>query len=564
MQNKNLENQIDFLLSAALQKCGNIYDAEDLTQETLLAALAFLARGNTIQDMRAWLLTVMNRRFNDMLRKKYRQPTVFMGCDFDLADGAAAEHLTETELEAGEESWNVRRQVAYLAKTYREVIVRHYMDGQGIAEIAAALGIPEGTVKSRLHFGRERIRKGMDDMEKYSKQSYSPVTLLVSNSGMSGRGGEPASLVDGDLTVQNILWLAYKKPLPIEEISQAIGIPTAYIEPHIQKLVGAELMRQTGTRYYTDFMISTIADKEKHIPAQKQLVHEHFDLFWNAIRNGIEKLRETQFYRDCGFDARNSLELYFAFHCLDYGIYMAFCDIFGAEQSFPDRPDGGRWIAFGTVYFSEFYPQEHPDLMSHSYSGERHTYFNSFAGCKTAEMHVYSAEGFPAHSYDRPPYAPVSTLLRSCTDRDAVFTQLLCLLKTGVDPESVGFNTEYFKLIPWLTECKILREENGKPAINIPVLNRAQADVLREFSAQARAALAKDVKELLAAFFQGKKQEIPAHLDSVPLQKQYLYADNAMLFATVREAIRRGELCDGGYDAEAEQPPCPMIFVWEE
>ena len=72
------------------------------------------------------------------------------------------------------------------------------------------------------------------------------------------------------------------------------------------------------------------------------------------------------------------------------------------------------------------------------------------------------------------------------------------------------------------------------------------------------------LKELLTEFFRGKKQEIPAHLDSVPLQKQYLYADNAMLFATIREAISRGKLYDGNYDDDSNgvnQPPCPMVLV---
>lgn len=559
MQNETLVNQMDFLLSAALQKCGNIYDAEDLAQETLLAALSFLTRGSRIQDMRAWLLTVMNRKFNDMLRKKYRQPTVLIGCDFDLVDGLADETLLGTEMQ--EEACDVRRAVAYLAKTYREVIVLHYMQGKGVAEIAGTLGIPEGTVKSRLHFGRERIKKGMDHMEKYAKQSYSPVTLLVSGSGMPGRGGEPASLVNGDLTVQNILWLAYQKPLTIEEISQAIGIPTAYIEPHIRKLTDAELMRQTGTRYYTDFMISAVADQEKYIPAQKQLVHEHFDLFWGAIKEGMQKLREMSFYKDGGFDAKNSLELYFAFHCLDYGIYAAFCDIFRAGQNFPDRPDGGCWIAFGTVRFSAFHPQEHIDLMAHSYAGERHVYFNNYAGCKTAELHVYDAEGFPARSYA---HAPEYASLTSGETVDTVLTQLLCLLKTGTDPESVGFNTEYLKSIPWLAECKILREENKKPVINVPVLDCAQMQELKELCTRTRTALASDTRKLLAGFLRGKKQEIPAHLDSVPLQKQYLYAYNAILFATMREAMKRGELYDGGYDLEKEQPPCPMVFVWDK
>ncbi len=201
MQNKDLENYIEFLLSAALQRCGNIYDAEDLTQETLLAALAYMAQGKDIQDVKAWLLVVMGRKFNGMLRKKYRQATVSIGEAFDIMDDSASIQLNQED----DEAENVRKAVAYLAKIYREVIVRHYMNGQSVSQISAELHIPEGTVKSRLHLGRNHVKKGISDMEKFSKQSYSPITLHISYSGSPGLNGEPITLVKNDLIAQNVL-----------------------------------------------------------------------------------------------------------------------------------------------------------------------------------------------------------------------------------------------------------------------------------------------------------------------------------------------------------------------
>lgn len=47
-----------------------------------------------------------------------------------------------------DEAENVRKAVAYLAKNYREVIVRYYMNGQSVSQIASELSIPEGTVKA--------------------------------------------------------------------------------------------------------------------------------------------------------------------------------------------------------------------------------------------------------------------------------------------------------------------------------------------------------------------------------------------------------------------------------
>lgn len=557
MQSKELENYIEFLLSAALQRCGNIYDAEDLTQETLLAALSYMACGKDIQDVKAWLLVVMGRKFNDMLRKRYKQPIVSIGDDFDIVDENATIQLNDED----DEAENVREAVAYLAKNYREVIVRYYMNGQSVSQIASELGIPEGTVKSRLHLGRDHVKKGISDMEKYTKQSYSPITLHISYSGNPGLNGEPITLIKNDLIAQNILWLAYSKPVTIEEIALSIGIPAAYVEPIVQKLVDGELMKKVGNKVYTDFMISTLDDKEKHIPAQKKCVHENFELFWNAIEKALVKLRQCEFYERCSFDARNSLELYVAFNCLDYGTYITFSEIFNAKQQFNERPNGGRWIAFGHVNFKEFDYKDHIELLAHSYSGERVARFDKYANCETLEMHVYGADGFPCYPYY---HSNDYTFFPENTFVDAEITKLLYIMHTGIDPESVGFNPEYLKAIPWLTKCKIFREEVGKPVINIPILNKDEAQVLWNLCTEAKYEMVKDLKELLTEFFKGKKQEIPAHLDSVPLQKQYLYADNAMLFATIREAISRGKLHDGNYDDDSNgvnQPPCPMVLV---
>lgn len=146
---------------------------------------------------------------------------------------------------------------------------------------------------------------------------------------------------------------------------------------------------------------------------------------------------------------------------------------------------------------------------------------------------------------------------------DFVFMELLYLIHTDTDPESVGFNTEYLKAIPWLKKCKILVEDKGELAVNIPVLSEPEWEELWEISKASKSAMVTGLAALLAGFLKGKKQNIPSHLKSVPLQKQYLYAQNAMLFATIREAIHRGWLYDGHYDEE-NQFPCPMVLMIEK
>ena len=233
-----------------------------------------------------------------MIRRKYRQPFISIGSGFDMVDDEDAIE----KIASADEAEAVRREVAYLGRIYREVIVRHYMNGESIAEIAGALNLSEGTVKRRLYTGRNQIKKGIDEMENYTKQSYEPVSLFVGNNGSAGINGEPASLVYNDLVAQNLLWLAYEKPVTMDELSRAIGIPAAYVEPVIEKLVNGELMRKTGNKYYTDFIIFTLQDKEKYLSAQKQLVQENFGLFWKRIGEGLDRLREDAIYQRLEFD----------------------------------------------------------------------------------------------------------------------------------------------------------------------------------------------------------------------------------------------------------------------
>lgn len=222
MQLPEIQNYTEYLFRVALKKCGNITDAEDLTQEVLLAALQY---PREISDIKSWLSMVLNHKYYDMLRRRYKLPTV----SIDLIP-EEAEPWETPETNDRPDAVSVRREVAYLADKYRTVIVRHYLNGEKVQDIADSLGVPRGTVLSRLSGGREQMRRGFDEMEYYEKQSYQPERLDISCHGRMGFHGEPWSLVANDLMKQNILIVAYSEPLTVVEIARALGIPTAYVE----------------------------------------------------------------------------------------------------------------------------------------------------------------------------------------------------------------------------------------------------------------------------------------------------------------------------------------------
>jgi RNA polymerase sigma factor, sigma-70 family len=546
MQHTELTQYTQFLLSAAIKMSGNIAEAQDITQDALLDALVYLSKGNEINDAKGFLLTVMRRKYYAMLRRKYKMATVNIDdhADFLADDTDYFEKITQTD-----EAESVRRTVAHLAKIHREVIVRHYMNGESVEKIAKELNIPVGTVKSRLSSGREHMKKEFITMENYGKQSYAPIKLEVSNSGGTGMNGEPWSLVYGNLIAQNLLYLAYREPVTETELSRTIGIPSAYVEPIVEKLVNGELMKRVGNKVYTDFILYTPEDEEKYVAAQKQLVADNSELFMRAVRDGIDKVRGMKFYETLTQTQRDSLEMFFAFHCFDHGIFNAVTKILGSPQVFPERPNGGEWIAFGHVYPSDgFSLDDHPDILSHKYCGHRFSRLYDFLGAKQVEFITYDAVGFGGEVYPR-----------EMSD-DGVL-KLLWAIESGVDFNSTGIDASLAERIPFLNECRILRTEDGKPAVDVPVisLDEWRGEFSEALSTACRS-YSDDIEELLRGYLRDKKHEIPAHLTSVPVQKQYMFPFYAIAMISIRRAMAEGILTDGRYD-EGNACPYPMVMV---
>ena len=140
MNKSELSNYIDGLLHFARRRCGEDA-AEDLVSDTILRALYHLDRGGDIEKPEEWLRGTLLHVWNDTLRKKYRMPIVVeLESAWDIADGDdpyAA--FTETD-----EAADVRREVTYLARRTREILIRFYFAGDSVAKIASDFGIPDG------------------------------------------------------------------------------------------------------------------------------------------------------------------------------------------------------------------------------------------------------------------------------------------------------------------------------------------------------------------------------------------------------------------------------------
>ncbi len=154
--------EIEILYRVARSITRNPTDAEDLVQDTMLRAYRAVGRFDG-RHPRAWLLTILrNAQINRVRRKRpelLRDPDAAMErlADADSDDLGPEALVVESEYDAG-----VQEAVDALPDKFRSVVELVDIQGLAYAEAAEILGVPTGTVMSRLHRARTRIRRHLE------------------------------------------------------------------------------------------------------------------------------------------------------------------------------------------------------------------------------------------------------------------------------------------------------------------------------------------------------------------------------------------------------------------
>jgi RNA polymerase sigma-70 factor (ECF subfamily) len=131
-------------------------DAEDLIQDTLLLAISKIHLWEAGTDLRAWLFTVMHNQYVDFVRRGVREGK---RASIEAADNIGYGANQQVALQLQE----LRDAVAKLPKEQRAVVVLIGLEGMRYEEVADILGVPIGTVRSRLSRARETLRDMMDE-----------------------------------------------------------------------------------------------------------------------------------------------------------------------------------------------------------------------------------------------------------------------------------------------------------------------------------------------------------------------------------------------------------------
>lgn len=155
---------LDTLYRVALRFAGEPAGAEDLVQDTMLRAFRGWSGFRPGTNVRAWLLTILRNTFINEYRRRRREPVPM---DLDAIEPYAVHDVTASDPEGDFFSQivdtRVLEAVDALPEPFREVVVLSDMEGLNYSEIAEAIGVPVGTVKSRLFRGRRQLQRDLYD-----------------------------------------------------------------------------------------------------------------------------------------------------------------------------------------------------------------------------------------------------------------------------------------------------------------------------------------------------------------------------------------------------------------
>lgn len=130
-------------------------DAEDVHQEVWLAVYRSIATLARPQAFRTFLFSTTRRRAIDQLRRLRREQTLLA----DALDGAGEAHDAPDDAPPRLDGDGVEQLLATLPVTQREVLLLRYRDGMSYSEIAVITGRPVGTVRTRIHHGKRKLRE---------------------------------------------------------------------------------------------------------------------------------------------------------------------------------------------------------------------------------------------------------------------------------------------------------------------------------------------------------------------------------------------------------------------
>jgi len=148
------------LYNFAFRLTGTREEAEDLLQESYFKAFKYFHQLREETKFKEWIFQITANQFKNFLRRKKRENTYYHDDQERVFVEPEKAHRNPDELfMQNDRTTVVRKALELVSPKMRSVLVLFEIEGYSIEEVSETLGISRGTVKSRLHYARKKLRE---------------------------------------------------------------------------------------------------------------------------------------------------------------------------------------------------------------------------------------------------------------------------------------------------------------------------------------------------------------------------------------------------------------------
>lgn len=354
-----------------LKRCKSIEDAEDLSQEIAARAFRALLVRDDVADMGKFIWTVAHNALSNYYRDAAKS---MVGISIDEAAELIADLCAEADADDNTEViQRLQREIAYLSRLQRRIVIAYYFENRRQADIARELNIPLGTVKWHLFEAKKELRRGMEMTREAGALKFNPIKF--SSYSINGSAGtkSPEEFFRSILS-QNICYCVRNAPKTIHEIADELGVSPVYVENEVEFLEEYGFLQVQKDKYIAGFIISE--PSTELLALQNEMYRRAAELFANEL---YDELVSTGILDDpdirCGqtdqsVSLNQSLRADRNFILWSLIPYIAACsgeklknESISFEEAATIRPDGAHNIFHASVVSDEtIFPEDYADM----------------------------------------------------------------------------------------------------------------------------------------------------------------------------------------------------------
>jgi RNA polymerase sigma factor (sigma-70 family) len=281
---------LDKIYQFSYRRCNTSNEAEDLCSDIILAVISAVHNQENIENFYAFVWTVAHRAYADYCKKRnqIRQVLSFENAEFSVQPSKNEIDDFIEETSEKEQMKKIFEEISFLSKAYRDVMVMYYVDGIKVKDIALKLGINETTVKQRLFFARNMVKKEVENMSERNL-SLKPIELAMFGTG-NPVGNDLRTKVDSVLS-KNLIYLCKNKAKSAKELSEELCVPMPYIEDELEIQCHGEngtygaLRKLKNGKYITNVLLVDYSEYEEANKIYEKYLEKYIPILKENFEN---------------------------------------------------------------------------------------------------------------------------------------------------------------------------------------------------------------------------------------------------------------------------------------